>query len=575
MDRSSTNRVLTQVNAAFRSATPRTVATLLLVWGCQGEITGARTGAPVEGGPMGAGGSASSTVSGGGGAVQGEAGAPPASVGTAGDTSAPPSECESSASPGAPVPMRRLTASQVERTAEDVFGVSVKLEVSDEEVLTFRSNISTSVDTASARGYFDFASAVAASADFTVCEGECLEWLLDDAGRRLFRRALDEDERERYTGLFELGLEDGDELAAATWVAEAMLQSPSFLYLDEVSGSDGVLDDHSLAARLSLLLWGSNPDLTLLAKAESGELSTPEQVETEALRLLRDPKSEAGIREFVDQWFDLGRLDDADTRPDLAELGTETVSALRAEPVRFFARLLQEDGDVTALLTSPITVVTPALEPLYADDIVSSEAGHFELDPKRRGGILSLPGVAAALSHAGRTSPTLRGKTVLTGLLCTPPEPPPANVDTMLPEPATGETTRDRIEQHMTAAVCRSCHLSMDGIGLALEKLDWLGRYREADNGLPIDDRSSFPLGDDEVTVSGASELGMTLAGSSETASCISRQWLRYAVGINESSAADCLVEALSQAATGPGGLERLIVETVRSDWFRLAPEDP
>lgn len=528
--------------------------------------------------PAGSGGSGVATVSGGGGPpLQGEAGAPPGNVSMTGGTSAAPAECLSSASPGAPVPMRRLTASQVERTARDVFGVSVKLEVADEEVLTFRSNVSTSVDTASARGYLDFASEVVASADFSACEGECLEWLLDDVGLRLFRRPLDDAERERYTDLFELGLEsgDGDELEATSWVLEAMLQSPSFLYLDEVPGSGGVLDDYSLAARLSLLLWGSNPDLTLLEKAERGELSTPAELEAEALRLLNDPKSEAGIREFVDQWFDLGRLDDADTRPDLAELGADTVSALRAEPVRFFAQLVQEGGDISALLTSPITVATPELEALYADDILDGDADHFELDPSRRGGILALPGVAAALSHARQTSPTLRGKAVLTGLLCDPPDPPPANVDTMLPQPVTGETTRDRIEQHMSVAVCRSCHQSMDGIGLSLEKLDWLGRYRETDNDVPIDDTSSFPLGEDEVTVSGPSELGMALAESPETATCVSRQWLRYSVGIAESTATDCLVEALSQAATGSRGLERLIVESIRSDWFRLAPEDP
>ncbi len=471
--------------------------------------------------------------------------------------------------------MRRLTASQVERTAHDVFGVSVSLEVSDEEVLTFRSNVSTSVDTASARGYLDFASAVVASSDFTACEDECLDWLLDEAGPRLFRRPLDDDQRDRYTALFELGLENGDEQEAAAWVAEAMLQSPSFLYLDEVSGADGLLDDYSLAARLSLLLWGSNPDLTLLEKAERGELSTPEQLEAEARRLLDDSKSEAGMREFVDQWFDLQRLDDADTRPDLAELGSDTVSALRAEPVRFFFQLVQDGGDVATLLTSPTTVVTPELEALYADDILTSDADHFELDPSRRGGILALPGVAAALSHARQTSPTLRGKSVLTGLLCDPPDPPPADVDTMLPEPTTGETTRDRIEQHMNVAVCRSCHQSMDGIGLSLEKLDWLGRYREMDNGLAIDDTSTFPLGDDEVSVSGPSQLGIALAASSETAACVSRQWLRYSVGIAESPATDCLVEALSQAAAGSRGLERMIVETVRSDWFRLAPEAP
>jgi hypothetical protein len=57
---------------------------------CQGEITGARTGAPMEGAPMGAGGSGSSTVSGGGGDVQCEAAAPPPIFPNTPDTSPTP-----------------------------------------------------------------------------------------------------------------------------------------------------------------------------------------------------------------------------------------------------------------------------------------------------------------------------------------------------------------------------------------------------------------------------------------------------------------------------------------------------
>ncbi len=470
--------------------------------------------------------------------------------------------------------MRRLTALQVERTVSDVFGVQVDLNVADERLLTFRSNISASIDTASARGYLDFASAVVAATDWQRCESGCLDWLLDEVGLLLFRRPLDDAERTRYSALYELALDNTDDpQEAAGWVAEAMLQSPTFLYLDEVATEAGVLDDYSLAARLALLLWGRNPDSSLLAQAEAGELSTPEQLAATVELMLADARTETGIRDFVDQWFDLERLDDPEVRPDVADLGSATIRALREEPVQYFLRLLRSEAGVERLLTDSTTVASTELEELYGADIVDSDADVFELDPERRGGILSLPGVVAALSHAHRTSPTLRGKTVLTGLLCTPPQPPPANIDTTLPEVDEGVSTRERIEQHMESPVCGNCHRGMDGIGLALEKLDWLGRYREEENGVAIDDTSTFPLGSEEVTVQGAAELGAVLGASSSVAACVSRQWLRYALGVTETAAVDCLVEDLASEATGVRGLERMMVKALASDWFRLSPE--
>ena len=224
-----------------------------------------------------------------------------------------------------------------------------------------------------------------------------------------------------------------------------MLQSPGFLYLDEVVKADGTLDDYAMAGRLSLLLWGRNPDTELLERAKQGELSSAAQIEAAVTRLLAAPESEEGIREFVDQWLDLARIDDPDVRPDLAELGATTVHALRDEPVQYFRRLLGNGAALGDLLTSSTSVASSDLSEVYGADLVKTTGTTAELDPKRRAGILSLPGVAAALAHAKRTSPTLRGKAVLTGLLCTPPEPPPANVNTTLPEVATGTSTRERL----------------------------------------------------------------------------------------------------------------------------------
>lgn len=53
-------------------------------------------------------------------------------------------------------------------------------------------------------------------------------------------------------------------------------------------------------------------------------------------------------------------------------------------------------------------------------------------------------------------------------------------------------TTRERMEMHRANPTCRSCHLFMDPIGLALDNFDVTGRWRIRENGMPLDTRGDF-----------------------------------------------------------------------------------
>lgn len=478
----------------------------------------------------------------------------------------PAMSCKDLGTRGAPVPMRRLNATQVERTVADVLGTSAKVAVTDEKLFTYRSNVSTSIDTAAARGYLDFAEAAAAATDLPGCDdaAKCEAYLLDDIAPRLFRRPLDDDQRARYRALYALGGAEG-----ARYVLEALLQSPSFLYLDEVEEADGYLDDYSVAARMALLLWGSNPDLALLEAAENGELSTAAQVEAQAERMLADPRVLGGLSDFVDQWLELARLAEGDARPDLAELGDEVIAALRDEPVQVFRDLLERGAGLPELLTTSRTVPLEPLASIYSADILSSSADERRLDPARRAGLLSLPGVMAALSHAEATSPTLRGYAVLANFLCTPPPPPPAGVNITLPEVGPDATSRERLEAHFSDPSCGACHRSMDGLGFAFESIDWLGRSRDEEHGRAIDDASMFVLGGEDVQVDGVAELAQVLAASDAVAACVAKQWARYATGVPETADADCLLQRLGSEIREDGGLRQMMITYLGSDWFR------
>jgi hypothetical protein len=290
--------------------------------------------------------------------------------------------------------------------------------------------------------------------------------------------------------------------------------------------------------------------------------------------MLDDPKLLRGLEDFASQWLSLDHLDNPSVRPDIAELAADTRAALAREPVAFIAMHLRDGSTLEELLSGTETPAEPALAELYGDDVMSTSGGVTQLDPDKRAGLLTLPGVLAALSHAEQTSPTLRGRAVLANLLCRPPPPPPANVNPTLPPSMPGASTRERLEAHFSDTTCASCHASMDGIGFALERFDWLGRSREQENGRDIDTSADFEIGNEAIAIDGAPDLAHALAGRADVAACVARQLSRFALGVRETDDFDCSVDDLAEIAQGSEGLRGMIIALVNTPWF-VKPAQP
>src|SRR6185503_11205869 len=113
---------------------------------------------------------------------------------------------------------------------------------------------------------------------------------------------------------FNAGLALGDFASGIQMVIETALQSPAFLYRVEfgtpaAAGESVVrLNAWETASRLSYLLWGSMPDEPLFAAAAADQLSTPEQIATQARRLLDDPRAREAVANFHQQWLDYDRI---------------------------------------------------------------------------------------------------------------------------------------------------------------------------------------------------------------------------------------------------------------------------
>jgi hypothetical protein len=149
------------------------------------------------------------------------------------------------------------------------------------------------------------------------------------------------------------------------------------------------------------------------------------------------------------------------------------------------------------------------------------------------------------------------------------PSPPP-DVVTELPEPGpdTPMTKRQQLAQHVSDPTCAGCHQFTDPIGLALERFDALGGWRESDHGLPID--SSGDL--DGQPFADAVELGRHLAVRDDTADCLVRNLYRHATGhIEQFQEAPAIEMLLTAVETSGGDLVAAVAALAQSESFRYA----
>jgi hypothetical protein len=255
----------------------------------------------------------------------------------------------------------------------------------------------------------------------------------------------------------------------------------------------------------------------------------------------------------------------------------ELKAAMAAESQHFVSYVLgQGDGKLDTLLGARFSLLNGPLYGIYG---VTKPAAakpddwqRVDLKPGERAGLLTQPGLMAGLAKSDRTSFVRRGKMVREALFCAEIPPPPPGVndsDTTIPATA---TARERAEIHRQKPDCKVCHEGFDPIGFAFENYDAVGRYRTTDAaGKPID--ASADIADTDKLdghVQNILELIPKLGGDAEVRACVARQWMRFALGRDESGddkgSLDAAVEAFDQSG---GKIADLLLALARSDTFR------
>jgi len=405
---------------------------------------------------------------------------------------------------------------------------------------------------------------------------------------RAFRRQVAGGEVARLAKFVTLAMENGDSFETGIQLAvEAVLVSPHFLYRVEIDrrprdnkkdkaklGEPFAINDEELASRLSYFLWSSMPDDELLGLALAKKLRQPEVLDAQARRMLKDPKAQALVENFGDQWLQIRNLKTAS--PDRGQFpgfnDTLRDSMLR-ETELFLAAVIREDRSVLDLIDADFTYLDEPLARHYGISGVTgpgfrrvSLAGTDGM----RGGVLTQASVLTVTSNATRTSPVKRGKWILEQILGTPPPAAPPDV----PELADNKegailvgTLRQRMEQHRADPGCASCHNRMDPLGFGFENYDAVGASRRLDGGSPIDPSGVLPGG---ATFQGPKELKAILkARGKEFAHCLAEKMTTFALGRGvdyyDACAIDKIVEAMSQRDYR---FSELVVEIVKSEPF-------
>ena len=511
------------------------------------------------------------------------------------NTSAPSVEVDAG-----PVALRRLTAEQYERSIHDVLGdhITVPSRIDPDDRRDGLLAVGSTFAGVTPSGFEKYESAATtiaeqaldadhrdelvrcAPASSTSPDDECASTFIERVGRLLFRRSLTDDERNARVAIAGEAAEAlGSFYGGLELALSSLLISPEFLFRVEEGEPDPNdpskmrLTSVSMASRLSYLLWNTTPDEDLLSAAEAGDLVDDAGLADQLERMLASPRLEVGLRSVFSDLYDFKQIDEGLVRKDAALFPAYTqpmIEDAKEQTLRTIVAHLADDRDYRELFTTTESFLTRRLGVVYQVPVATAsgwEPYRFT-EESGRAGILGHVSLNALHSHAGRSSATLRGKFVREVLLCQDVPTPPANIDFSIVEDTQGElrTARERLEAHVSNDACAGCHNLVDPIGLALEKYDAIGMFREEENGVPIDASGEL----DGIPYDDAAGLGVALSEHPNLGPCLVRSLYRYAVGRSPELGEEPLLVHLNEQFAASGYVvSELLRDILSSDGFR------
>ncbi len=473
---------------------------------------------------------------------------------------------------------RRLTGLQYANAVQDVFGVVPQSRPRDVAVGVWNGAQDTSpVDLAALVAAGDEVAAAVDLSEMVNCSldvtggaaDQCAQDFVDDVAAVALRGQHDP------ADLLAIWEAAGDFEAGIRAMVEAIVADPQMLSVTPQGATEeGLLklDAEGVATRLSLFLWNSIPDASLLAAAADGSLLEEAVLVSEVERMLADPRHLRMQGDFYAQLTDIDQLEAENGQSQVFPgWSVELAEAMKQEQRRTVEAAFSDGGSLDELLTSSQSYVNAELAALYGDDLVSAAPqgnawAQVELDDEHRGGLLTQLGFLTRFgSPADYIPPTFRGVGVRSRLLCTPAVPPPPDVDPG--QPGSGPQDREGWEALVfDPPSCAGCHTVTDPMGFTFGAYDGVGRWLES-HGELSGSSSEFDL-----TFDDALDLSESLSTLAEARRCFAQRYYEFALRRVLTERDECAVDRFWEGLeASDGDLSELAVAIATSDILRLA----
>lgn len=485
--------------------------------------------------------------------------------------------------------VRRLTVAEYVETVRSAVGVDISKEAREILPPDLRADgfsntaYNLNVDLKHVEAYARLAEVIVGKMDVLKFAGQfsksrslstdaTMRKLVADMGKWLLRGPLNDREVTNFSGIATtVASAGGDYREAVSYIIEAMLQSPRFIYRMEYQHADGMVTDHELASRMSYIVWGAPPDRELMRAADAGELRDRARVASQVQRMLQDPRAVDQSCRFITEWLNLGRL--ANMQPSTKRfpkwdpaLGAD----MRTETIEFFKDLVwKQKRPLAELFNARFTYATPRLAEHYGLEPKGPGLARYDLSSvPSRGGLLTQGSVLTVGGDDG--SMVTRGLFVLHDVLRGTVKDPPPGLDTTPVPPKPGVSQRQISEQRIANVSCSACHIKFEPLAFGLGQFDGLGTFRQKDehgNTLRSDGEILFPGAAEPVKYRTSAELMGLLARSPRVQETITWKLTQFALGRPLGARDARAIEEIHKSAQKGGGTySSLITAIVTSD---------
>jgi hypothetical protein len=343
-----------------------------------------------------------------------------------------------------------------------------------------------------------------------------------------------------------------------------MLQSPNFLYRQEMADEGKPLSGYEMAAKLSLWLRDTTPTDAMLDAA--ADFATADGAAAQAAAMLEDDAATAVMRKFHGELYKFD-LFDSIAKTDVDGYSDTLNPELKESSYLFFDRIFSQGLGVADVLTSNVGFAGPGLATLYGLTVDGTGLQQVTLD-NRSGFFAQIPFLT--LWARNNTPDSIhRGVRLNLDTLCADPGLPSAVLPS-IPAPKPNQTNRQVITD-LTSGCGSVCHGQIiNPIGFAFENFDGLGRFRSTDNGSPVDTSGTYPFAEGTQDFADSSELMQEIARGSQAHQCWAKKMASYALERDLVESDRPLVEALGSVSQASGAsLKDVMLALVKSDAFR------